>query len=81
MPGADTATYKPLLRHAPTLVAMVAVSRWCGGGVPGKQDKRTVRLALSTPPVGEQNKRRSQARRSRAQRVAANEQAAIASAA
>jgi hypothetical protein len=45
------------------------------------QDKRTVRLALSTRPVGEQNERRSQARRSRAQRLAANEQAAIASAA
>jgi hypothetical protein len=44
------------------------------------QYKRTVRLALSTRPVGKQNERRSQGRRSRAQRVAANEQAAIASA-
>jgi hypothetical protein len=52
---------------------MVAVSG-AYGWLAKIKDKRTVRLASLTQPVGEVNKRQSQARRSRAQRVAANEQ-------
>ena len=50
---------------------MVAVSG-AYGWLAKIKDKRTVRLDSPARPVGEQNKRGSQARRSRAQRVAAN---------